>query len=128
MSTFQPKLGVLDRGNGFRDLSYVGDEPCPANVVMLDLSKAEVVSAPTRTSIELTPTIHVEDDEGKFMNHHCSPNCIVDGEKKAVISCRVVNPGESLTFDYNVSETLMSDPFVCNCCGKWIRGRTAPKP
>ena len=30
--------------------------------------------------------------------------------------------GEEITFDYEITEEEMSEPFRCNCHGRWIRG------
>jgi SET domain-containing protein len=32
--------------------------------------------------------------------------------------------GEEITFDYETTETEMTEPFKCNCHGRWIRGKS----
>ena len=82
---------------------------------------------PSRTSIQVRD-LHVEDEMGGFMNHHCDPSAkIVTLQdhgiiEPLVIASRKINQGEQVTFNYNTTEEIMKVPFKCYCHGKWIRG------
>ena len=69
----------------------------------------EVFESPTRYSIEIEPTIHIEDENGKYMNHSFTPNCIIDGYD--VIALKDIKKGIELTFDYHTTESNLAYPF-----------------
>ncbi len=84
--------------------------------------KGKVSTKPTQTSIQVSKNIHINiEDEGQYINHSCVPNCKMINGKLVAISG--IQPNEEITFNYNDSEDILSSPFVCNCCGKWIKGR-----
>ncbi len=86
------------------------------------IPKGEILSQPTRESIQVAPGRHINiKDEGQFINHSCRPNCEVKGGK--VIAIRPIIIGDEITFDYNHSEDRLSNPFICNCCNRLISGR-----
>ena len=83
---------------------------------------------PTRTSIQVGDR-HLESWEGGHVNHHCLPNTKVVVEQGEfnlmhyLVAIKNIQIGEQITFDYESTETEMSEPFKCNCHGKWIRGK-----
>ena len=83
---------------------------------------------PTRTSIQVGDR-HLESWEGGHVNHHCLPNTKVVVEHgdllmmPYLVAIKDIQIGEQITFDYESTETEMSEPFKCNCHGKWIRGK-----
>ena len=83
---------------------------------------------PTRTSIQVGDR-HLESWEGGHVNHHCLPNTKVVVEQGEfnlmhyLVAIKDIQIGEQITFDYESTETEMSEPFKCNCHGKWIRGK-----
>jgi len=111
-------LKVVEQ-NGFNDLKYYGDGVQPDRTVYI--LTGPILEGPTRTSIQIGPSKHIEDDLGKYVNHSCHPSVKVVGNK--LISITQINSGDSITFDYNKTETLMSNPFICHCCGKLITGK-----
>ena len=79
-------------------------------------------AAPTQYTYQVGPGRHVEvANELRYVNHACRPNCAVSGER--LVALVPIAVGEELTFDYNASEDVIAHPFVCSCCGRWIRGR-----
>lgn len=83
---------------------------------------------PSRTSIQIRE-LHVEDEFGGFMNHHCDPSAeIVVVElinEGLVVARRKIEEGEEITFDYETTEEVMAVPFKCECHGKLIEGWNA---
>ncbi len=71
-----------------------------------------IVSEPTRTSIELAPDRHVEDELGQFVNHSFTPSTAVDRAAARLVALRKLEPGDEITFDYNQNETKMACTFV----------------
>lgn len=106
-------------GDTFCDLIYTGSEVINKGEIVLIL-EGDILDYPTRTSIHIGKDQHIEDDIGKYINHACDPTCRV--ENSTLVAVKQINHGDSITFDYNDSEVLMSDPFECNCCTKPIRG------
>ena len=69
---------------------------------------------------------HVIDGEGvaAFINHSCNPNCEADEIKGRVwiIAIRNIEPGEELTYDYNLYDGDLYDPSLCSCGAPNCRG------
>jgi len=57
-----------------------------------------------------------------FVNHSCKPNCETDqiGGKMWVIARRDIEPGEELTYDYNLYDG--EEEIPCLCRAKRCRG------
>jgi hypothetical protein len=115
---------IVDHGNNFRDLVYVGENQLKANDVVLEL-KGEILQSPTRESIQLGPNQHIFDKTGQFINHACNPTCKIVGRTVVVID--KLSKGDSVTFDYNSNEDVVSFPFYCNCHHKLISGKLSNK-
>ena len=93
---------------------------------------------PTRTSIQITEDKHIESWEGGHINQHCNPNTEIkihddfigrNTSNKSqpslvglVVAKRKIMKGEEITFDYNTTEAVMSEPFTCKCHGTLISG------
>ena len=88
--------------------------------VVLELS-GEILTAPTRTSIQMGESLHVEDDIGSFINHSGSPTCRIDGAK--VVAIKNINKDEEITFNYSDNEDVLAAPFVCSETGEYISGK-----
>jgi hypothetical protein len=63
----------------------------------------------------------------RFMNHSCDPNCetSVDGDRIFVHALRRIQPGEEMTYDYNLRPGDPSDgpeAYACKCGSKKCRG------
>lgn len=110
-------LAVIKDKDDFNDLVYQGELGIGEVVFELE---GEIINSPTRTSIQISETGHIEDEWGQFMNHNCYPSCEIAGTK--VIALENIKKGDSLTFDYNKSETKMSHPFHCHCCNNLVEG------
>ena len=87
--------------------------------IVLEL-EGEILPFPTRTSIQLSKNKHIEDLFGKYINHNCFPNTKV--EKDKIIAKKSIKGGEEITFNYNENENKLSNPFICTCCHKEIKG------
>ncbi len=84
--------------------------------------EGDVVSQPSRTSIQVGPSQHIDvASPGRFINHSCKPNCKV--ENRQLIAAKNIAVGEEITFNYQESEDVLAHPFICKDCGKWIRGK-----
>jgi uncharacterized protein len=63
----------------------------------------------------------------RFMNHSCEPNCetTVEDDRVFVHALREIQPGEELTYDYNLRPGDPSDgpdAYPCNCGSRSCRG------
>ena len=105
--------------NNFKDLVYDGNKTLHKGYIIHYLSGI-IRDKPTRTSIQISRDLHIEDKLGQYINHSCDPSVVIIGQ--IVITTRDMNNGDSITFDYNENEYNMSNPFKCNCCNKWITG------
>jgi len=87
-----------------------------------------LVSVPSMHTLQIAENVHLEpgDSAWAMINHSCAPNCIIDINRKRVVTCRDIRPGEELTFNYLTTEWEMASPFPCRCgaahCFGMIRG------
>ena len=84
-----------------------------------------IVTSPTRTSIQIDENKHIENFMAGKINHHCNPNTEIKfaGEGIIVYALKDIPFDEQLTFDYETTESILSEPFKCACHGNWIRGK-----
>ena len=85
------------------------------------------IEQPTRTSIQYNNK-HFEDDMGQYLNHHCEPNTVIvsdvsDDRGIHLIAIDIINKNEEITFDYNTTESKLTNPFRCKCHGNLIKGK-----
>ena len=95
------------------------------------------IEQPTRTSIqynnkhfkdEMEQYKHFEDDMGQYLNHHCEPNTVIvsdvsDDRGIHLIAIDIINKDDEITFDYNTTESKLTNPFRCKCHGNLIKGK-----
>ena len=93
-------------------------------------------SSPTRYSIQLDESVHIEADDAlpdeemrrrhpwRFLNHSCDPNARIQG--RSLLARRAIAAGEQIRFDYTTTEAHMAEPFLCRCasdrCVGEVRG------
>lgn len=76
----------------------------------------------------LTIDAGVKGNSVRFINHSCEPNCetSVDGHKVFVHAVRRIEPGEELTYDYNLrpgdDDDYSSEAYACKCGAASCRG------
>ncbi len=91
---------------------------------------------PTRYSLQVGPALHLDQDCAhditdvvrrffwRYMDHHCEPTTVI--RDREVFATRDIEQGEGVTFDYNVTEYDMAEPFRCHCdsahCVGMVRG------
>ncbi len=95
--------------------------PHKRGTALYNLMNGEPVRSPTRTSIQITQDLHIEDEIGSCINHSCSPSCSI--EDFFVVTLKDIEAGEEITFNYNENEDVVSSPFECSSCGKMVLGR-----
>jgi|TARA_B100000282_G_C31434808_1_gene355177 hypothetical protein len=86
---------------------------------IIHVLNGELLDSPTRESIHVGKNKHILDKFGIFMNHSFNPNTEIQGYN--VVAIKDINPGDEITFDYNVSEVNMASPFKVN--GIDVRGK-----
>jgi uncharacterized protein len=75
----------------------------------------------------LTIDAGVKGNSIRFINHSCDPNCetSVEGDRVFVHALRQIEPGEELTYDYNLrpgDPDDSPDAYACRCGSKMCRG------
>ena len=96
------------------------------------LSKGKETSSPTRYSIQIEDTKHIDLPENfkeedpsyfwRYLNHSCSPNTSFNRASKYFIAQQEISLGEQVTFDYTTNEDVMAEPFQCSCTAKVCKG------
>jgi SET domain-containing protein len=83
----------------------------------------QYVEQPTRTSIQHEDK-HFEDKIGMYLNHNCLPNTdiVSDGRGIHLLALEIIRKEDELTFDYNRTESKLTNPFYCRCHGLLIKG------
>jgi uncharacterized protein len=71
----------------------------------------------------------VDGNDARFINHSCDPNCesVIDDRRVFVEAIRTIQPGEELTYDYQIGRDRHDPPdadeiFACRCGAKRCRG------
>ena len=91
---------------------------------------------PTRYSVQIGAGLHLDTDCARdeddllarffwrYLDHSCDPSVVI--RERVVYALRDIEPGESVTFDYNTTELDMAEPFRCRCgtarCVGTVRG------
>ena len=92
--------------------------------VIYTLSSNKKLVKPTRTSIEIYRSYHVEDPLGRYINHSCTPTCMVVGLN--IVAIKDIEEDEEITFDYTKNESSLAHSFKCKTCKQVIEGFPAP--
>ncbi len=80
------------------------------------------IDAPTRTSLQLGNNKHIDVKAPvMYINHNCNANIILKND--TFVAKTLILKGDEITFDYNDSEEVLSDPFLCRDCGEMMKGR-----
>ena len=71
----------------------------------------------------------VDGNEARFINHGCEPNCesVIEGRRVFIDAMRAIEPGEELTYDYQIQREPDDPPdvdaiFACHCGSARCRG------
>lgn len=95
--------------------------------------EGELSATPTRYTVQIGRDVHVDvpgeyEFEAildrfywRFMNHSCDPTVFIRG--RSVISLKLVDFGQDITFNYNTTEFDMAEPFACRCGSVRCTGR-----
>jgi SET domain-containing protein len=88
------------KGNCLVSLNYI-----KVGKVLHKISEYEIITAPTRTSIQISRHESIEEcSHIAHMNHSCDPNVLIDISRMELRSIRDIAPGEELTFFYPSTE------------------------
>jgi SET domain-containing protein len=68
-------------------------------------------------------------NDARFINHSCDPNCesVIDDRRVFIEAVRTIQPGEELTYDYQIGRDKEDPPnvdeiFACRCGASGCRG------
>ena len=68
-------------------------------------------------------------NDARFINHGCDPNCesTIDDRRVFIEAVRTIQPGEELTYDYQIGRDKTDPPnvdeiFACHCGAASCRG------
>ncbi|HFE44342.1 MAG TPA: SET domain-containing protein-lysine N-methyltransferase [Nannocystis exedens] len=118
------KVEVLPHGGG---RALVAVQSIDAGERLIALAHV-FVDLPSKYTIQVEEHLHQAGTEeaDDFMNHSCAPNVTIDFDRLEVIALQAIAAGELVTFDYNICEWDMREPFTCVCgsarCIGEIRG------
>ncbi|KAH9120439.1 hypothetical protein LEN26_011100 [Aphanomyces euteiches] len=94
---------------------------------IIGTTRGTIYSAPTRFTIQMSDTKHVEIFGGmEYANHSCNPNAsFIMSETDPVVTLvaiKSIAKGQDITFDYNTTEWDMDEKFQCRCGDASCRG------
>lgn len=116
--------GLLVVKNGIQGRGVFTTRKINKNTIIFKMH-GDFIDKPTQTSVQIGDNLHIEDELAGKLNHSCNPTAKVDRSLHALISLRDIEENEEITFDYRVNEDKLAVPFMCQCCGKLIRGKKA---
>ena len=95
---------------------------------IIGILEGEVLSYPTRYTVQVSLREHIVPQFGKYMNHSCLPNCYLNLQDRTFRALFPISKGSELYFDYNSTETELAAPFDClcgsaECCGHVMGGK-----
>ncbi len=71
----------------------------------------------------------LDGNDARFINHSCDPNCesVIDDRRVFIEAIRTIQPGEELTYDYQIGRDRSDPPnvdeiFACRCGARSCRG------
>ncbi len=75
----------------------------------------------------------VNGNDARFINHSCNPNCksTIEDRRVFIDALRDIEPGEELTFDYNLdvkASTELKKRYTCLCKAPNCRGTMLAQP
>lgn len=67
---------------------------------------------------------HMMDEIGQYLNHDCNPNSEIKDNKgvPCLYAIKDIDANDEITFNYNTTEEVLSNPFYCDCHNKLIKG------
>jgi len=108
---------------GIQGVGVFATSEFPTNTTLF-VMHGTILKQPTRTSVQIGPSAHIEDELGGKVNHSCHPSAKVNQAERTFVSIKPIKKGEEITFNYCDNEDKMANPFVCRCCNKKISGKT----
>ena len=76
---------------------------------ILFVLSGKIFANPTRETIYVGNGTHIHDPFGIYINHSFMPSVRIDSRN--VRAARDINSGDEITFDYNLNEIQMANPF-----------------
>ena len=109
------KVCEIDGMKGlFAEKKFIKDE-------LVVVVEGEKIPEATRTSVHLGNNEHIDVKEPiMYINHKCDANIRL--KMDTFVATRTIEAGEEITFNYNDSEDVLSNPFVCRDCGQTMKG------
>lgn len=77
----------------------------------------DIPEALWKYTFQVDPDKYVLPEEGSvgwYLNHSCSPNCVILGRTR-IVALRTIEAGEELTFDYSTNVGWDGFAMVCAC-------------
>lgn len=116
---------------GAQIIEYVGERISHAEADRRHADKADDDGHTFLFTIDAKTVIDagVGGNISRFINHSCDPNCevVLDDGRPFVESIKVIEPGEELAYDYNLTRSPddsaeTSKVFACRCGAATCRG------
>lgn len=119
------KVIIAQKPDGQKGLFLT--EPTSRDEILITYT-GEILTEPTRHSMQIDEHRHIEGTEGTnaYLNHSCQPNAAVDFEGVFLRARREIAAGEEITIDYNIADEDLHEKFTCHCgaphCYGEVRG------
>ena len=78
-------------------------------------------------TIELADGWHIDHPDGGYVNHHCSPTCVINKTDGTIVAYRDIKKGEVINFNYMVNESEIDSAFHCKCGAHSCQGYIGTK-
>jgi len=98
------------RISGLKNKKIVANKDLKMGTLVVDLKKA-TKQPKDKYTIEWKNNNYY-DSIGKFINHSFKPNCVLSKHTGEMVTIKPVKRDEQLTFDYTITESYISNPFI----------------
>ena len=89
---------------------------------LVTIIEGNKISKPSRTSLQVGFNEHIDVESPiMYINHKCDANIRL--KKNTFVAIREIEEGEEIVFNYNDSEEVLRNPFVCRDCGQIMKGK-----
>lgn len=126
MSVMSPDGRVRIARGGVAQSGLFVQSSVPPGGLICELGVERRLREPTRFSVQISASRHVEPVAGRWINHGCDPNARIDCDDLTVRALRSIPAGGEVTFFYPSTEWSMAEPFACLCgaraCVGQVRG------
>lgn len=103
-------------------LSVVTKKDFKKGEVVFKYDEGVLTNEQTLYSLQIRPNLYLEHPIAGFVQHSCDPNCWVSNTTLQFICKKNIKVGDMIQMDYEQTEDILFQSFVCKCGSPICRG------